>query len=159
MSRERPDFVGVYGWLEDGDAVLLVATDRDLGQAGRRQCWELPGGKIEPGETPEAALAREMREETGLEVEVGPELFRFRGERVTGGRRRYGWLARFFALRRVGGVLGPREADTVDARFHPVADLPAVLTSPYHAPVLKWLRAGRPSGEGREAEPFVWEDA
>jgi len=34
--------------------------------------WEFPGGKIEPGETPQAAAARECLEETGLAVEVGP---------------------------------------------------------------------------------------
>jgi len=33
--------------------------------------WEFPGGKIEPGETPQAAAARECLEETGLAVEVG----------------------------------------------------------------------------------------
>jgi 8-oxo-dGTP diphosphatase len=52
----------------DGDGRLLAAQrTRPPELAGK---WEFPGGKVEPGESPQQALVRECREELGVELEV-----------------------------------------------------------------------------------------
>ncbi|MFG2127849.1 (deoxy)nucleoside triphosphate pyrophosphohydrolase [Streptomyces sp. NPDC048751] len=53
--------------LLDGDRLLAARRNAPPELAGR---WELPGGKVEPGETSEAALVRELREELGITAEV-----------------------------------------------------------------------------------------
>ncbi|MFG2572528.1 (deoxy)nucleoside triphosphate pyrophosphohydrolase [Streptomyces sp. NPDC048481] len=65
---ERTVVVGAA--LLDGGRLLAARRSAPPELAGR---WELPGGKVEPGEGPEAALVRELREELGVEAEtVGP---------------------------------------------------------------------------------------
>ncbi|MED3954710.1 (deoxy)nucleoside triphosphate pyrophosphohydrolase [Priestia aryabhattai] len=49
---------------------LLIAKRHSKDPLGGK--WEFPGGKIEPGETPQDCLIREIKEELGVEVKIGP---------------------------------------------------------------------------------------
>lgn len=60
----------VAGVIKDGDRIF--ATQRGYGD--QKGGWEFPGGKMEPDETPEQALVRELKEELDVEVNVGEKI-------------------------------------------------------------------------------------
>jgi 8-oxo-dGTP diphosphatase len=69
MMSERARKLVVAGLIVGDDARVLI-TQRRADQALALQ-WEFPGGKVEPGEAPAAALVRELGEELGITVAVG----------------------------------------------------------------------------------------
>lgn len=103
-TREYPlrPIVGVGAVIVDAGNVVLVRRRYDP-LAGR---WSLPGGTLELGETLKAGAAREMCEETGLHVEVGPVIEVFDRIILDEERRvRYHFVLVDYLCRPVGGAL------------------------------------------------------
>jgi 8-oxo-dGTP diphosphatase len=67
----RPPLEVACALIEREDRVLVAQRPHGKSHAGK---WEFPGGKIEPGESGPQALQREIREELGIEIEVGAAL-------------------------------------------------------------------------------------
>ncbi|MHC4848087.1 MAG: NUDIX hydrolase [Planctomycetota bacterium] len=155
MSKEpfhgSSDFLGAFGYLERDGGVLLVANNRVI--EGREQLvWDLPGGRVEPGETILEALRREWLEECALPVEVGEMLFMAEGERVQQGRRTGVWRSFFFRVESEGAIDITAEPDILEYRFAPRSELKPLLHAPYHRGFLEWLATGAPYVADR------WED-
>ena len=121
-----PTLYVVGAALVEAGRVLLTRRSPRMTMPGK---WESPGGKVEEGEEPEAALSREIAEELGLEVEVGERLGR--GTSLHDGRR---IVLEVFLVRRTGGELrlveheehgwfGPEAVAALD---WPEADLPVL---------------------------------
>ena len=116
--------------IDPDGRVLLAQRPAGKSMAG---LWEFPGGKVEPGETPEAALIRELREELGIDTWqscLAPLTF------ASHGYPDFHLLMPLFACRRWDGIVQGREAQALvwvrpeKMRDYPMppADLPLIST-------------------------------
>ena len=101
---------------------VLLAVRRDL------RGWELPGGHLMTGESPEDGLIREVHEETGHDVAIDRHV----GDYVRTGFRPY--TASVFTCRVVGGALRP-SVETPVVRWFDIAELPDTLFPWFREPL------------------------
>lgn len=99
-----------------GETVLICQRRSDQPMALK---WEFPGGKIEPGETPEQALARELDEELGIRAQIGAPVVRIRHTYRNGGAVDL----QFFLVRAFDGEIINRIFN--DFRWVRLKDLPS----------------------------------
>lgn len=108
----RSPLVGVGGVVIHRRRVLLVLRGREP-LKGR---WSIPGGLVELGEELQEAVRRELKEETGLDVEPQAMIAAFDRIQRAGRRVRYHFVIVDYLCRRKGGRL-KSASDVVDARW------------------------------------------
>ena len=136
---DRP-IVAVGAVIFDGDRVLLVRR----GQQPLQGEWSLPGGMVEIGETLVDALVREVREETSLDVVVGPVVEVLDSiRRDAGGRAEYHYVIVDYACRVRGGTptAATRGTDAADVRWVPLDELEHYRVSSTAIAVIRKARA------------------
>src|SRR5438093_570202 len=126
--------VGVGAVIFDGDRVLLVKR----GHEPLKGEWSLPGGRVELGETLEAAVVREVLEETGLDVAVGPVVEVLdRVRRASDGSVEHHFVIIDYVCEARGGQLA-HASDADDVRWVPIAELTAYhITEKAHEVIAK----------------------
>ena len=124
------------------DREVLVSRRYDDAHLGG--LWEFPGGKLEPGETEPEALQRELREELGIEVEVGEAW----GELVHDYDDRRVSLSFWFAEVR-GGT--PQPLEVAEVRWVPVGELDSLDFPGADDPLVHSLQAAAGRGEALTA--------
>jgi ADP-ribose pyrophosphatase YjhB (NUDIX family) len=140
IHPSRP-VVGVGAVVVSDDRVLVVRRAHEPLKGE----WSLPGGAVELGESLRTAVVREVREETGLDVDVGPLVEVVdRVQRGPDGRVAYHFVVVDYLCRPRGETRPTSGSDADDVRWASVGELPELGVSPVAIDVVrKALRLAR----------------
>lgn len=124
--------VAAVALIDTDNRVLIAERPAGKSMAG---LWEFPGGKVEPGETPEQALVREVREELGIDVCLSCLApFNFASHAY----ETFHLLMPLYICRSWDGVISPREGQRI--QFVRGLDLASFPMPPADLPLIPWLR-------------------
>ena len=124
-SATSTEEVSAGGVVVAGDAVVVIVPTRR--SASGRKVLALPKGHVDPGETPEQAAEREVREEAGVVARLVGELGEVRYWYQRAGRR-IPKLVTFFLFDYVSGDLADHDHEVEEARWMTLAEAADALT-------------------------------
>ena len=124
--------IRVTAAILEKDGKILIAK-RKTGDELFAGLWEFPGGKVEEGETPEKCMARELKEELDIEVEIG--------ELITSNKHKYPQGIFELLAYRVKHISGEMVLnDHEEMKWATADDMPRFEFPPADLPIIKYLR-------------------
>ena len=118
------------------DTILLVKRDN----VPFKGYWALPGGRMDPGETIEQTVVREVKEETGLDVTVVREVGEYREQGVKDDVE-YDYYPTCFVVKKVGGEIKKQDSEIQEIQLFSLKQLPEPLAFEHDLMIKDYLKS------------------
>ncbi|MEM2108711.1 MAG: NUDIX hydrolase [Candidatus Bathyarchaeia archaeon] len=115
-----------------------------------RGFWALPGGRVDIGETVEQTIVREVKEETGLTVEIVKKIGDYHEQGVQDGIE-YDYYPACFLVKVVGGEIKKQESEIEEIKLFSLNDIPNPLAFEHAKMIEDFLALCDKSGKDRDA--------
>jgi 8-oxo-dGTP diphosphatase len=147
-----------HSWIEVGDedlrqfvgktttAIIIYPDDRIL--LVKRSTppfigyWALPGGRIEPGEEADKAIVREVKEETGLDIEILKKIGDYHEKGLQDGIE-YDYFPTCFLVRVIGGAIRRQKSEIEEVKSFKTTQIPKSLAFEHDQMIRDYFRSSK----------------